>query len=159
KRLFSTRLRSNRQSIHDFETTELGTRMATSVGGTLTGRGADIIIIDDAMKADDALSEPHRKGLKGWYDNSLVSRLNNKSTGRIIIVAQRLHQDELVGHVLEQEPWEVVSLPAIAEQDETHIIESPFGTREWKRRAGEALHPQRESLEDLSEIRARMTEY
>ena len=159
QRLFPTRLLSNRQSIHDFATTELGTRMATSVGGTLTGRGADIIIIDDAMKADDALSEPQRKHLKGWYDNSLVSRLNNKSTGCIIIVAQRLHQDDLVGHVLDRERWEVVSLPAIAEQDETQIIESPFGRRVWMRRAGEALHPERQSLQVLSEIRATMTEY
>jgi predicted phage terminase large subunit-like protein len=159
RRLFPTRLLSNRQSIHDFATTEFGTRMATSVGGTLTGRGADIIIIDDAMKADDALSESQRKAVKHWYGNTPVSRLNKKATGCIIIVAQRLHQDDLVGHVLEQERWEVVSLPAIAEQDESHIIESPFGRRVWIRRAGEALHPERESLQDLSNIRATMMEY
>jgi len=159
RRLSSTRLLSNRQPVHDFATTELGTRMATSVGGPLTGRGADFILIDDAMKADDALSEPRRKAVKEWYDNTLVSRLNDKATGCIIIIAQRLHQDDLVGHVLEQEPWDVVSLPAIAEQDETHLIESPFGRRVWTRRAGEALHPERESLQTLSAIRETMTDY
>jgi predicted phage terminase large subunit-like protein len=157
--LFPTRLISNRQPVHDFATMELGTRMATSVGGALTGRGADIIIIDDPMKADDALSEPRRKALKEWYDNTLVSRLNDKARGCIIIVAQRLHQDDLVGHVLEQEPWEVLSFPAIAEEHATHVIESPFGRRVWTRRAGEPLHPERESLQTLGEIRGTMTDY
>jgi predicted phage terminase large subunit-like protein len=159
QRLFSTRLLSNRQPAHDFATTELGTRMATSVGGPLTGRGADIILIDDPMKADDAHSEPRRKAVKEWYDNTLVTRLNDKSKGCIIIVAQRLHQDDLVGHVLEQEQWEVLSFSAIAEQDETHVIESPLGRRLWTRRAGEPLHPERESLQTLSNTRASMTEY
>src|SRR6266478_8190504 len=100
QRLFPTRLLSNRQSIHDFATTELGTRMATSVGGTLTGRGADIIIIDDAMKPEDALSEVLRRKANDWFDSTLLSRLNNKEDGAIVIIMQRLHQDDLVGHVL-----------------------------------------------------------
>jgi predicted phage terminase large subunit-like protein len=159
QRLFPTRLISNRQPVHDFATMQLGTRLATSVGGPLTGRGADFIVVDDPMKADDALSESRRKSLKDWYDNTLLSRLNDKAKGYIIIVAQRLHQDDLVGHVLEHEGWEVLSFPAIAEKEETHIIESPFGTRVWKRQAGQALHPKRESLQELSNIRATMTEY
>jgi hypothetical protein len=48
----------------------------------------------------------------------LYSRLNDKQKGGIIIIMQRLHQDDLVGHVLEQEPWEHVKLPAMAEVDE-----------------------------------------
>ena len=109
-------------------TMDLGTRMSTSVGGVLTGRGADLIIIDDALKPDEALSESRRKAVNDWYDNTLLSRLNDKTKGCILIIMQRLHQEDLVGHVLEQEPWEVVSFPAIAEQDETFLIESPLGT-------------------------------
>jgi hypothetical protein len=56
--------------------------------------------------------------VKEWYDNTLLSRLNNKSTGCIIIVMQRLHQDDLVDHVLPQDDWTVLSSPAIAEEDE-----------------------------------------
>ena len=54
---------------------------------------------------------------------------------------QRLHEDDLVGHVLGQEPWEVVCFPAIAEADEVHEIETIWGPRRFTRRQGEALHP------------------
>jgi predicted phage terminase large subunit-like protein len=159
QRLFPTRLLQSRQAAHDFTTTAQGTRLATSVGGVLTGRGADMILIDDPLKPDDALSEPRRKAVNEWYDNTLLSRLNDKAMGCIIIVMQRLHQDDLVGHVLEQEPWDILSFPAIAEQDETHVIESVLGTRLFTRRAGEALHSQRETLQTLAGIRQSMTEY
>ena len=66
---------------------------------------------------------------------------------------QRLHEDDLVGHVLELEDWEVISFPAIATEDETHIIESAFGTYNYHRREGEALHPDREPLEVLDALR------
>jgi hypothetical protein len=115
--LFPTRL-SARRAVNDFATTAGGTRMATSVGGVLTGRGADVIIIDDPQKPDEALSEAGRRAVNDWYDNTLLSRLNNKSTGCIIIVMQRLHQDDLVGHVLSQDDWTIVSFPAIAEEKE-----------------------------------------
>ena len=63
--------------------------------------------------------------------------------------------DRLLGH----ENWEVLSFPAVAEQDETHVMESVLGTRLLVRKAGEALHPERESLETLAAIRSSMTEY
>jgi hypothetical protein len=115
------------QAVNDFETIKGGRRLATSVGGVLTGRGADVLIIDDPQKADDALSESNRKVTHNWYDGSLSTRLNNRATGSIILIAQRLHQDDLIGHVLEQSGWEVVSFPAIAEQDECHLIEGQLG--------------------------------
>ena len=104
-------------------TTANGGRMATSVEGVLTGRGADIIIIDDPLKPEDALSETRRKGVNEWFNSSLLSRLNDKENGCIIIIMQRLHQDDLVGHVQEQGEWTVLSLPAIAEVDEAHVFE------------------------------------
>src|SRR5271169_3199773 len=158
KQLFRTRL-AERSAVHDFTTMDLGTRMATSVGGVLTGRGADLIIIDDPLKPDEALSESRRKAVNDWYDNTLLSRLNDKAQGCILIIMQRLHQDDLVGHVLEQEPWEVLSFPAIAEQDETHVIVNPFGTRLFKRKVGDALHPERESLATYANIRQTIGEY
>jgi hypothetical protein len=87
-----------RQAGNDFETVGGGRRLATSVGGVLTGRGADIIVLDDPQKADDVLSETTRKATHTWFDNTLLSRLNDKLQGSIIIVMQRLHQDDLVGH-------------------------------------------------------------
>jgi predicted phage terminase large subunit-like protein len=157
--LFPTRLSSERQAVPEFVTTRKGFRMATSVGGMLTGRGADYIIIDDPLKPDEALSDVQRKAVNGWFDNTLYTRVNDKRTGCIILIMQRLHEDDLVGHVLAMERWKVIRFPAIAEEDETHVIETPYGTRRFERRAGEALHPEREPLEVLKRIREAQGEY
>lgn len=158
QRLFPTRL-SERQVVHDFETTAGGARLATSVGGALTGWGADLIIVDDPTKADDALSEPRRSGANMWFDNTLLSRLNDKKHGVIVIAMQRQHQDDLVGHVLQSPGWEVVSFSAIATEDEHYLIDTPLGRRRYTRRTGEALHPERESLETLFALRSSMSEF
>src|SRR5436190_11465040 len=101
-----------------FDTTAQGCRLATSVGGVLTGRGADIVIIDDPLKPEEALSQAQRQIANEWYDHTLYSRLNDKLAGAIVLIMHRLHEDDLVGHVLAQEEWEVVRFPAIAEDDE-----------------------------------------
>lgn len=154
-----TRLSPEKQSVSEFLTTAQGFRMATSIGGVLTGRGADFIIIDDPLKPEDALSESRRNGANQWFDNTLISRLNSKESGVIIILMQRLHQDDLVGHVLDQGVWEVLAFPAIAEEDECHLIEDVFGRRYFKRKTGEALQPSRESLESLKNTRRSMNDY
>jgi len=154
-----TQLSPQKQSLQEFITTQNGFRLATSVGGVLTGRGADIIIIDDPLKPDEAVSETQRKATNEWYDYTLYSRLNDKRTGCIIIIMQRLHEDDLVGHVLEQEEWEHVRLPAIAPEEETHVICSFFGARTIRRAAGDALHPEREPLAVLQHIRRTIGEY
>lgn len=154
-----TRLSSERQAVQEFMTTRQGFRLSTSIGGVLTGRGADFIIIDDPLKPDEALSDTLRNAVNGWFDHTLYSRLNDKRTGRIILIQQRLHEDDLVGHVLGVEPWTVIRFPAIAQEDETHVIETPYGTRRFRRGAGEALHPEREPLEILNRIREAQGEY
>jgi len=159
RRVFPTRLSRDRQAVHEFTTTEQGWRYATSVGGVLTGRGADVLIIDDPLKPDEAVSETQRPAVNDWYDRTFYSRLNDKRNGVIILIMQRLHEDDLVGHVLAQEKWEVVSLPAIAEQDEVHRIETVLGTYTHVRRAGEVLHPEREPRETLDRIRSTIGEY
>jgi predicted phage terminase large subunit-like protein len=151
--LFSTRLSTQRQALQEFSTTKNGFRMATSVGGVLTGRGADFIIVDDPLKPDEALSDTQRKACNEWFDHTLYSRLNNKKDGCIIIIMQRLHEDDLVGHLLDVGTWKVIRFPAIAEEDEIHDIETPYGPRRFQRRAGEALHPEREPLEILNHLR------
>ena len=152
-------LSAEKQAVNDFMTTAQGFRMATSVGGVLTGRGADFMILDDPLKPEDALSETRRNGANEWYNNTLLSRLNSKKTGVIVIVMQRLHQDDLVGHVLEREEWEIVSFPAIAEEDEIHEYQTPLGTRVFARKRGKALQPEHESVAILATIRKSMGEY
>lgn len=100
-------------------TTAGGSRYATTVGGTLTGQGADLIISDDPLKAEEAMSEPGRKRVIDWYGTTLVSRLNDKRSGRIVAVMQRLHEDDLAGHLLQAGGWHHLDLPAIAVEDST----------------------------------------
>src|SRR5437868_2942099 len=159
RRIFPTRFGTSRQAVQEFITTRQGYRLATSNGGVLTGRGADIIVIDDPLKPEEALSDAQRQAANDWFSHTLYSRVNNKRTGAIVIVMQRLHEDDLVGHVLAQEEWEVVRFPAIAEEDEVHEIETILGPRSFARRRGEALHPEREPLETLDCIRSTIGEY
>lgn len=160
QRAFATRLASQRTAAADFETTQRGGRMATSVGGVLTGRGGDIIIIDDPVKPDEALSDAQRQAANDWFDNTLYTRLNDKRTGAIVIIMQRLHLDDLVGHVLEKgEDWEVINLPAIAQENETWEYATVWGETQYLRREGELLHPQREPQEVLDGLRSALGEY
>src|SRR5436305_9385666 len=159
RKIFPTRLAPHRQAVQEFITTGQGYRLATSTGGVLTGRGADIILIDDPLKPEEALSEAQRRAANEWYDHTLYSRQNDKQRGAIVIIMQRLHEDDLVGHVLAQEDWEVLSFPAIAEADEVHQIKTIWGPRCFRRRQGEALHPDREPLETLDRIRRTIGEY
>jgi predicted phage terminase large subunit-like protein len=157
--LFPTRLSNQRQAVQEFMTTQKGFRLATSVGGVLTGRGADFLIIDDPLKPEEALSETQRQAVNDWYDHTLYSRLNDKRKGCIILIMQRLHEDDLVGHVQGQEPWKVIRFPAIAELDETYLIQTPYGQKPFMRRAGEPLHADREPLEVLNHLREAQGEY
>ena len=160
RRMFPGTKLSKKNSVNDFETTRQGFRMATSVNGVLTGRGGDVLILDDILKPDDALSETKRQSVNDWYDNTLLSRLNNKENGIIIIVMQRLHQDDLIGHVLERgEEWEMLRFPAIAEQEEELVFNTPFGAEIYRRALGEVLDPNRESLETLLQLKSLIGSY
>ena len=134
-------------------TTKGGGRFAIAVGGSFTGRGADVIIIDDPMKADDAQSEKVRASVNNWYGATLVSRLDDKEKGAIILVMQRLHEDDLAGKLLREEGWRHLDLPAIAEEDQEVPIAPGVVHRRQK---GEVLHPTRELLAVLAEIKREM---
>jgi predicted phage terminase large subunit-like protein len=136
----------------EVKTTRRGYRFATSVGGTLTGRGGNFLIIDDPQKPEDAHSALAREKIEWWYHSSLYPRLDNKQDGAIIVVMQRLHVDDLVGKLLQQGGWHHLNLAAIAEMDE--II--PLGRGRYHRRRGDVLHPERESLASLEQTRRGM---
>lgn len=134
----------------DLVTTAGGFRRATSVDGAITGIGADLIIVDDPLKADDAESETRRTSTNNWIQSSLMSRFNVRRTGQMLIVAQRLHQDDVCGMLLEGGGWKVLSIPAIATEPRTYNIGRG---RVYHRPEGELLHPARESLDDLIQLR------
>jgi predicted phage terminase large subunit-like protein len=149
-----TRIGRYKDSETEIELTRRGFRLATSTGGTLTGRGGDLIIIDDPLKPLDAVSDLKRKAANDWFLNTVISRPDDKRTGAIVIVMQRVHMEDLTGFVLGQsEDWTVLSLPAIAESFET-IKLSAF--EDHCRRPGEVLAPEREPMEVLEQLRRQL---
>jgi predicted phage terminase large subunit-like protein len=145
----NTRLTRGRPAVDDLETTAGGRRIATSVGGAVTGLGADIIIVDDPMRADEIYSKAARDQVKRFYDNTLVTRLNNPKTGVIIVVMQRLHVDDLTAHLLKQGNYKHVTIPAIASVDRIYRLK----TGRFRFRAGEILDPKRDSKENLNSLK------
>lgn len=140
--IFGIRLKHDTRSKANFETTREGSVYAAGAGGTITGRGAGVrgitnrfsgaIIIDDIHKPDEATSDTIRESILEWYYNTMISRANNAQTP-IIFIGQRVHEEDLAGHLIKQGGWHVLSLPSIDE-------------------AGNVLHPELKSLEDLREM-------
>lgn len=145
----ATRISDRGNRALELETTAGGVRKAVSVGGSITGFGADIIIVDDCMKADEARSPTIRQELRNWYDNTLLSRLNDKATGSIISIQQRLHEDDLPAYLLEK-GYHHLNLPAIATKDE--MIPTGPG-RLHHRKVGDLLNPDREDRATLEQLR------
>ena len=97
-----------------YTTTNGGLRYSTSTGGTITGMGGDIIVIDDPQNPQLARSEVERDNANRFFNETLRSRLNNPDTGIFIVIMQRLHENDLTGMLLEKESnnWEHICLPA-----------------------------------------------
>ncbi len=112
-------LSKNQNEKYKFSTTMNGYRFATSVGGTLTGEGGDILIIDDPHNPQEILSDKYRENTLNWYGNTFSSRLNDKKNGAIIVVMQRLHPNDLTGYLLEKSnnDWSYLNLPVYFEED------------------------------------------
>ncbi len=134
----------------EFELLGGGFRLATSTGGTLTGRGADLIIIDDPIKPQDALSETMRTNANNWIDSTLMTRLDDKQRGIMVMIMQRLHEEDSTGHLLEKDGWQHRSFAAIAMEDECWKLRNGVMHR---RKTGELLHPQHEPQSVLDDLK------
>lgn len=129
-----------------FVTTERGHRIATSVGGTATGDGGNFLIVDDPLNPLQAASVVERTRANEWFDQTFVSRLDDKMNGVIVVVMQRLHENDLTGHLLNKGGWEHLCLPATAETKT--IID--FGRIKKSREEGDVLHHAREDAEAIA---------
>lgn len=135
-------------------TTQNGFRLGTTVEGALTGLHADIIIIDDPIKPMDASSDVKRERVNTWFNKTLISQLNDPREGAIVVVMQRLHEGDLPGWLSRSSrEWTVLSLAAIAEAEEWIPISDH---QQHLRHVGEALHPERETVEELHRKRAQV---
>ena len=146
-------VRLTKTSESEIETDCGGGRYATTVGGPLTGKGGDFIIIDDPVKPIAVGSPTTQDHVGDWYRNTLLSRLEDKARSVLIVVMQRLHVNDLTGFIQNDPGFHKLSLPAIAVADEA--IPLRHG-KTYLREAGEPLHPEREDLETLQQIKAQM---
>jgi len=149
KRVFPTRLNPKKSTETEFETTKRGSRLATSVGGTLTGRGGDIFIIDDPTKANDANSQVALEAANEWFRNTALSRLNDQSKSLVVVTQQRLHTDDLSGVLIER-GWPSLVIPAIATEAQDYALSDG---EVYHRPAGELLQPDRDRPEAIEEIK------
>jgi predicted phage terminase large subunit-like protein len=146
-------MRLERDTDREIVTTKRGKRIATSIEGTLTGLGGNLIIIDDPLKIGDAMSEAVRSRVIEWYRSTLLSRADNKKEARIVVVMQRVHQNDLVGYLQEQGGFEVLNLPAVAQRTEDYMLGDG---RIYTRQKGELLHPEHEPAEVLIDLKKGM---
>lgn len=133
-------------------TTERGYRFAVSISGPVLGRGADLIVGDDAMSPDATFSEAVRRREMGFWNTAHRTRLNDKRRGAIILISQRLHEDDLIGRVQQTGDWDRLILPAIAPEAARYRI-GPGPRDVYERRADEVLDAEREPREVLEEMR------
>jgi predicted phage terminase large subunit-like protein len=140
---------------YKFVTTKNGFRFATSVGGTLTGEGGDILIVDDPHNPQQVLSEVYRERALEWFSNTFSSRINDKKKGAIIVVMQRLHSNDLSGYLLNKGGWIHLNLQAINEEEK--IISIGNFTKRLKQ--NEILFEDRESIKELEQIKNDMGAY
>ncbi len=145
-----TQLSETQNTQKMFVTTMNGHRYATSVGGTITGLGGNVLIVDDALSADEALSTRKREVACQWFDQTLYSRLNNKKTGKIVVIEQRLHEQDLTGYLLKKQGWTHLSLPIIAEKDE----QLGLHFKKYERKEGELLHPENMGWDEVNRTKS-----
>ena len=124
--------------------------MTAGVGGAVTGKGGNLVIVDDPVKNyEEAHSEVYREKTWDWFTSTLYTRIEPK--GACIVIQTRWHEDDLTGRIIDRlthEDWRVVNFPAIAE---SHDV---IG-----RKPGEALWPERFGLDDLNRIRLTLGSY
>lgn len=147
------RLAERGDRLERFVTTEGGVRRAVSVGGTFTGTGVDLLILDDLIKANDANSAANREFVERFYTDTAVTRFNNPRNSRVISVQQRLHVDDIVSTLIETGLYRHLNLPIIADKD----VELPLYEGDvWNWRAGELLSPERFPQEEIDRIQKEM---
>ncbi|MGB5015530.1 MAG: phage terminase large subunit, partial [Pyrinomonadaceae bacterium] len=144
--------RERLQRADEWENESGGGVKAVGVGAGITGFGADLVIIDDPVKSrEEAESANNRERIWDWYNDDICTRLEPE--GAVIVIQTRWHVDDLAGRLLQRmknggEQWEVISLPALAEDHD------PIGRPE-----GDALWPKRFTAKQLREKQVQMGSY
>lgn len=136
---------------HRLSTTKGGYRLATSVGGSVTGKGANIIIVDDPLKAKDAVySQAARDEAFNYITGTLMSRFDEPAKGRMIVISQRLHTDDLIARLRDEGDWTLLAIPAEAQ---VPMLLDRGGGEQWQLAPGDLLFPERFDHKVLDQLK------
>jgi predicted phage terminase large subunit-like protein len=148
KEIFPPRIKKGHAEVMDFGTTAGGGVFVTSFRGGFTGRRADVIVVDDPH--DIGHTHEEIESTIEAFDTALLSRLNDRQNGRVLVVAHRVHERDLSAHLLQKKgKWRHVLLPLVATRDQTYKT----STADWLRRKGEVLRPDAFDAEVIDELR------
>lgn len=156
-------LKDDKNQKMEFGNNHEGVMIATSVGGSATGKGGGILIVDDPHNPTEAMSDTQRQHAIDWFKNTFYTRLDNKKTGVIIVVMQRLHEEDLTGHILHndelsgQGDWVHLCLQGQEERGST--IYFPMSGRTVERKPGDYLWPEREGKKEHDQAKVMLGEY
>jgi len=156
------KLTSDQNQKQRFENNKTGARIATSVDGALTGEGGDIIVIDDPHNVRESESSTVREGVLEWWDQAMQTRLNDPKTGAFIIIMQRVHENDLTGHILSNElgdEWDHLCLPARYEIGHPTITRSTLNFFDPRTEEGELLWPDRIDDKTLANLERSLGSY
>lgn len=143
------KLTADQEAKSKFDTSAGGSRISAGFGGTLTGRGGDIKIIDDPLKADDAEMETARQKVIRRYDGTLKSRMTDPRHTAEVAIMQRLHASDLAGHILDTDPdFELLMLPAEFEPERRFY--TSIGWTDPRKSDNEILWPERFGQKELA---------
>jgi predicted phage terminase large subunit-like protein len=154
------KLTSDQNQKQRFENDKTGMRIATSVDGALTGEGGDIIVIDDPHNVREAESSAVRESVLEWWDQAMQTRLNDPKTGAFIIIMQRVHENDLTGHILNNsDDWDHLCLPARFDTEHPSMSISSIGFKDPRKEEGELLWPGRIDEKTLSSLEVSLGSY
>ena len=143
-----------------YENNYHGYRIATSVDGALTGEGGDIIGVDDPHNVVEGESEAMREACLRWWDEAMSTRLNNANTGAFVVIMQRIHANDLTGHILarEHKEWTHLCLP-MEYEGKSMVTNSPLGYRDPRREEGDLLWPKRFNVATTERLKRALGPY
>jgi len=150
------RLTDDQNAKIKFENDHTGYRLATSVGGAVTGEGGDRVVVDDPHNMLEVESDIEREKVLTWWDEAMSTRLNDPKTGARVIVMQRLHERDLTGHALEQGGYEHLCLPA--EYEPTTRVTS-LGFTDPRSEDGALLWPERVGPDEIESFKRTLGVY
>lgn len=127
------KLAENQNAKYFFKNDLQGYHMAFSVAGSVTGDGGNFLVIDDPHSATEADSEADRVAALGWFRGSWSNRLNNQKTDRMVVIGQRIHDDDICGYILkERKDWTALILPSEFEPARRCITYDKDGNEFWR---------------------------